>query len=223
MSGGEKKRVSIAEAMVTKASVQSWDNSTRGLDASTALEYVQSLRSLTNMAQISTAVALYQAGESLYDLFDKVLLIHEGRCCYFGPADHAADYFKSLGFVQPERWTTSDFLTSVTDDHERQIKEGWEDRIPRTAAQFGDVFAKSEQAQHNLADIEEFERETKRQTEERHQARTKATKKKNYTLSFPKQVAACTQRQFLVMVGDPQSLIGKWGGMYPCDMSSVSI
>jgi ATP-binding cassette subfamily G (WHITE) protein 2 (SNQ2) len=59
VSGGEKKRVSIAEAMITKASVQCWDNSTRGLDASTALEYVQALRSLTNMAQTSTSVALY--------------------------------------------------------------------------------------------------------------------------------------------------------------------
>ncbi|KAK5092697.1 ATP-binding cassette transporter snq2, partial [Cryomyces antarcticus] len=38
VSGGEKKRVSIAEAMITKASIQCWDNSTRGLDASTALE-----------------------------------------------------------------------------------------------------------------------------------------------------------------------------------------
>ena len=54
VSGGEKKRVSIAEAMVTKASVQAWDNSTRGLDASTALEYVQSIRSLTNMAHVSS-------------------------------------------------------------------------------------------------------------------------------------------------------------------------
>ena len=72
VSGGEKKRVSIAEAMITKASSQAWDNSTRGLDASTALEYVQAIRSLTNMAQVSTAVALYQAGESLYELFDKV-------------------------------------------------------------------------------------------------------------------------------------------------------
>ena len=72
VSGGEKKRVSIAEAMITRASSQAWDNSTRGLDASTALEYVQAIRTLTNMAQVSTAVALYQAGESLYDLFDKV-------------------------------------------------------------------------------------------------------------------------------------------------------
>lgn len=65
VSGGEKKRVSIAEAMITKASTQCWDISTKGLDASTALEYVQSLRSLTNMAHLSNSIALYQAGESL--------------------------------------------------------------------------------------------------------------------------------------------------------------
>ncbi|KAF2657896.1 hypothetical protein K491DRAFT_653925 [Lophiostoma macrostomum CBS 122681] len=214
VSGGEKKRVSIAEAMITKASVQSWDNSTRGLDASTALEYVQSLRSLTNMAHISTSVALYQAGESLYDLFDKVLLIHEGRCCYFGPADHAAKYFKSLGFVQPNRWTTADFVTSVTDEHERHIKDAWEDRIPRSAAQFGEAFLNSQQHKDNLAEIEEFEHETERMAEDRHAAQTKATKKKNYTLPFHKQVTACTKRQFLVMVGDKQSLAGKWGGIF---------
>ncbi|KAF2837607.1 hypothetical protein M501DRAFT_995567 [Patellaria atrata CBS 101060] len=213
VSGGEKKRVSIAEAMITKASVQCWDNSTRGLDASTALEYVQSLRSLTNMTNISTSVALYQAGESLYDLFDKVLLIDEGRCCYFGPADRAAEYFKDLGFVQPDRWTTADFLTSVTDEHERNIKEGWDDRIPRSAAQFGEAFRKSERYKDNLAEIEEFEHETERMAEERRAAQTKATKKKNYTISFYQQVMACTKRQFLVMIGDRQSLGGKWGGI----------
>jgi len=213
VSGGEKKRVSIAEAMITKASVQAWDNSTRGLDASTALEYVQSLRSLTNMAHISTVVALYQAGESLWDLFDKVLLIDEGRCCYFGPTEKAAEYFKNLGFVQPGRWTTADFLTSVTDEHERHIKEGWEDRIPRSAAQFGEVFLESQQHKDNLAEIEEFERETERLIEERREAMSKSTKKKNYTLSFYQQIIACTKRQYLVMLGDRQSLVGKWGGI----------
>jgi len=84
VSGGEKKRVSIGEALITKASCQCWDNSTKGLDASTAMEYVSSLRSLTNMTRISTFVALYQAGESLYNLFDKVILIDQGRCVYFG-------------------------------------------------------------------------------------------------------------------------------------------
>ncbi|KAK5123595.1 hypothetical protein LTR85_002633 [Meristemomyces frigidus] len=213
VSGGEKKRVSIAEAMITKASTQCWDNSTRGLDASTALEYVESLRSLTNMAHISTAVALYQAGESLYDCFDKVLLLDGGRCAYFGHTEDAVQYFKELGFERPDRWTSADFLTSVTDKHERHIRSGWEDRIPRSADAFGDIFLNSEQHQRNLAEIEEFERETEVQVEERHAAQGKATRKKNYTIPFYKQVMACTHRQFLVMIGDKQSLGGKWGGI----------
>ncbi len=213
VSGGEKKRVSIAEAMITRASTQCWDNSTRGLDASTALEYVQSLRSLTNMAHISTSVALYQAGESLYDLFDKVVLIDEGKCLYFGRAEDAAGYFEGLGFTRPQRWTTADFLTSVSDLHERQIQEGYEDRIPRSAEQFEAAFAKSSIYQDNICDIESFEQQAEAQRQERLAASSKAIKEKNYTLSFWGQVTACTHRQYLVMIGDPVSLYGKWGGI----------
>ena len=213
VSGGEKKRVSIAEAMITKASTQCWDNSTRGLDASTALEYVQSLRSLTNMAHISTAVALYQAGESLYDLFDKVVLIDEGRCLYYGPTEEAAAYFENLGFRRPPRWTTADFLTSVTDPHERQVREGYENRIPRSADQFEAVYKKSGVFEANVREIESFEQEVEQQRQQRLAAATKATKERNYTLPYHKQVWACTHRQFLVMVGDKQSLGGKWGGI----------
>lgn len=177
------------------------------------MEYAASLRSLTNMAQISTAVALYQAGESLYGLFDKVILIHEGHCCFYGPAENAVRYFKHLGFVNPDRWTSADFITSVTDDNERHVKEGWEDRIPRSGAQFAKMFAESQQHQDNLAEIDEFRKETKRLTEEREEAMSKETKKKNFTLPFHKQVIACTSRQAKVMLGDPQSLFGKWGGV----------
>lgn len=35
VSGGERKRVSIIETLATRGSVFCWDNSTRGLDAST--------------------------------------------------------------------------------------------------------------------------------------------------------------------------------------------
>ena len=213
ISGGEKKRVSIAEAMITKASTQCWDNSTRGLDASTALEYVQSLRTLTNMAHISTCIALYQAGESLYDLFDKVVLIDEGKCLYYGPTEEAAAYFEGLGFKRPARWTTADFLTSVTDPHERQIRAGFENRIPRSTAQFEAAYRKSGSYEANLRDIEGLEQQAEEQRLQRVGAQTKATKEKNYTLPFHKQVWACTHRQFLVMIGDRLSLGGKWGGI----------
>ncbi|KAL8948749.1 MAG: hypothetical protein Q9222_005088 [Ikaeria aurantiellina] len=213
VSGGEKKRVSIAEAMITRASTQCWDNSTRGLDASTALEYVESLRTLTNMAHISTSVALYQAGESLYELFDKVVLIDEGRCLYFGPTENAAGYFESLGFQRPARWTTADFLTSVTDPHERKIRDGYEDRIPRSAAQFEEAYRKSDICKITNADIKDFEEELEIQRQERLENRSKATKQKNYTLPFHKQVIECTHRQFLIMFGDQLTLGGKWGGI----------
>lgn len=49
VSGGERKRVSIAEMMITSGTVCAWDNSTRGLDASTALDYAKSLRIMTNI------------------------------------------------------------------------------------------------------------------------------------------------------------------------------
>ena len=213
VSGGEKKRVSIAEAMITKASTQCWDNSTRGLDASTALEYVESLRTLTSMAHVSTLVALYQAGESLYDLFDKVVLIHEGRCAYYGPATEAKAYFEALGFHCPPRCTTAEFLTSVVDRHEREVRPGWEDRFPRTAEAFQKAYMASDAYRRNLADIDDLNNELARQKQERESNHVPLPRKKNYTIPFHKQVLACTHRQFLILLGDHLSLFGKWGGI----------
>lgn len=196
--------------MVTKASTQCWDNSTRGLDASTALEYVQSLRSLTDTANVSTLVALYQASENLFNLFDKVVLIEEGKCAFFGPSGAAKSYFQNLGFECPSRWTTPDFLTSVSDPNARRVKPGWENRIPRTADEFQATYRRSDVYRSTLADIESFESETKAQEHEREVARSNRTTK-NYTVPFWKQVVILTHRQFLVMFGDRAALAGKWG------------
>ena len=68
--------------MITGATVCSWDNSTRGLDASTALDYAKSLRIMTNIYQTTTFVSLYQASENIYSQFDKVMVIDNGRQVY---------------------------------------------------------------------------------------------------------------------------------------------
>lgn len=104
VSGGERKRVSIAETLATKSSVVCWDNSTRGLDASTALDYGKSLRIMTDVSKRTTFVTLYQAGEGIYELMDKVLVIDEGRMLYQGPANEAKEYFVNLGFYCPPQW-----------------------------------------------------------------------------------------------------------------------
>jgi ATP-binding cassette subfamily G (WHITE) protein 2 (SNQ2) len=118
VSGGERKRVSIAEMFAAQAVVSSWDNSTRGLDASTALDYAKSLRVITDVYQMVNFVSLYQAGEGIYEQFDKVLVIDEGRQIFFGPVAEARQYFVSLGFRDLPRQTTADYLTGCTDPNE---------------------------------------------------------------------------------------------------------
>src|ERR1700712_4731189 len=78
VSGGERKRVSIVETLATRASVLCWDNSTRGLDASTALEYTRAIRAMTDIFGLASIVTLYQAGNGIFNLFDKVLVMDEG-------------------------------------------------------------------------------------------------------------------------------------------------
>jgi ATP-binding cassette subfamily G (WHITE) protein 2 (SNQ2) len=58
--------------MLTRARIMCHDNATRGLDSSTSLEYVQSLRVAADITKVTTVVSLYQAGESLWEEFDKV-------------------------------------------------------------------------------------------------------------------------------------------------------
>ena len=215
VSGGERKRVSIAETMASKATVIAWDNSTRGLDASTALDYARSLRIMTDISNRTTAVSLYQAGEGIYELMDKVLVVDQGREIYMGPAAEAKQYFIDLGFNCPERQTTADFLTAVTDPVERRFREGFEDRAPKTAEELEKAFRSSPQYQKVLDDIADYERyleesnyeDTRRFERAVQEGKSKRVpKKSSYTVSFPRQVLACTKREFWLLFGDMTTL-----------------
>lgn len=76
VSGGERKRVSIAEATLNQSAIQCWDNSTRGLDSETALGFVKTLRLGTQLGGTSAIVALYQASQAAYDVCDRQALLH---------------------------------------------------------------------------------------------------------------------------------------------------
>jgi len=157
VSGGERKRVSIAEAALGGSPLQCWDNSTRGLDSATALEFVRTLRLSTEMAGSTAIVAIYQASQSIYDVFDKVALLYEGRQIYFGEKDAAKTFFINMGFDCPLRQTTADFLTSLTSPAERIVRPGFEGRVPHTPDEFAAAWQKSEDRAHLLREIDEFD------------------------------------------------------------------
>lgn len=68
VSGGERKRVSIAEASLTGAKFQCWDNSTRGLDSANAINFCNNLRLQAYLLDVASVVTLYQAPQSAYDV-----------------------------------------------------------------------------------------------------------------------------------------------------------
>jgi ATP-binding cassette, subfamily G (WHITE), member 2, PDR len=204
VSGGERKRVSIAEMVLAGSTVLCWDNSTRGLDAATALEFVQSLRIASNVASLTHAVAIYQASQAIYDLFDKAIVLYEGREIYFGSTRKAREYFEEMGWYCPPRQTTGDFLTSVTNPAERQARNGFEKSVPRTATDFESYWLKSQGYEDMKADLERFEKENpvdglalEEFRESHHQAQAKHVRPGSpYRISIPMQVRLCTVRAY---------------------------
>lgn len=210
VSGGERKRVSLAEACLNGAALQCWDNSTRGLDSATALEFVKSLKNSSQYTGTSCFVSLYQASQDSYDLFDKVTVLYEGRQIYFGPTATAKTFFTDMGFVCPERQTTGDFLTSLTNPAERVVAKGFENCVPRTAADFEKRWQESKMFQQLISEIDQFNKDHPLGGEglENFQQARDARKSKNvrkrspYTISFLMQIKLCISRGFDRLWGD---------------------
>ncbi|KAL4867801.1 hypothetical protein BDV12DRAFT_170614 [Aspergillus spectabilis] len=221
VSGGERKRVSIAEACLSSAPLQCWDNSTRGLDSANAIEFCKTLRMQADINGATACVSLYQAPQAAFDYFDKVLLLYEGREIYFGPTKRAKQYFLDMGFACPERQTDADFLTSMTSHLERVLQPGYnKDRVPRTPDEFAAQWKASPQRAQLLQDIERYQAKFAlggesldkfKQSRRAQQAKVQRVSSP-YTLSYVQQVNLCLWRGYQRLKADPSvtisSLIG---------------
>jgi ATP-binding cassette subfamily G (WHITE) protein 2 (SNQ2) len=218
VSGGERKRVSIAEMMITKACILSWDNSTRGLDASTALDFVKSLRIQTDLYKTTTFVSLYQASENIYNLFDKVMVIDEGRQIYFGPAKEARSYFEGLGFAPRPRQTTPDYLTGCTDEFEREYAQGRsKENAPHSPDTLLEAFKKSTFQTALDAEMSEYKTALDKEKTKYDdfqvavkESKRGSSKKSAYQVGFHLQVWALMKRQFILKMQDRFNLSLSW-------------
>ncbi|KAF4171597.1 hypothetical protein CNMCM8694_002369 [Aspergillus lentulus] len=209
VSGGERKRVTIAEATLSNAPFQCWDNSTRGLDAANAVEFCKTLRLQSELFGQTCAVSMYQAPQSAYELFDKTLVIYEGRQIYFGPASRAKDYFIRLGFECPARQTTPDFLTSMAFPAERMPRPSC--NPPRTADEFAAAWRRSPEYEGLQREIEDYKTQhpidgpdalAYRQLKKARQAKGQRLNSP-YTLTYSQQVQLCMWRGWRRFWADP--------------------
>ncbi|KAI0124768.1 ATP-binding cassette transporter [Xylariales sp. AK1849] len=145
VSGGQRRRVSLAEAFSTRASVMCFDNPTRGLDSSTALRVARILREYTTQSQCCTVMSLYQASDAIASYCDKVLVLNGGRVAYLGPTSESKPYFENLGFECSPQTSLTDFLTSMSGDPKsRRVRSDYTGQpAPITSLNFGQRFEES--------------------------------------------------------------------------------
>ncbi|KAK9693946.1 ATP-binding cassette transporter snq2 [Basidiobolus ranarum] len=217
LSGGERKRMTISEAMTARSAITTWDCPTRGLDSASALDYNKSLRIQCDALNKTTIATLYQASDSIYNLYDKVMLLYLGRCIFFGPKDRAKDYFMEMGYTCEPRKSIPDFLTGITNPNERIIAPGYEGKVPESPEEFERYFLESQDYRSLLQNISRYEAKMEcEQPAAKFKKYVQEIKQKGvcsgsvYSVNFYEQVVALTTRQFQILWGDKHALYERY-------------
>ncbi|KAL2633644.1 hypothetical protein R1flu_005123 [Riccia fluitans] len=113
ISGGEKKRLSIACELIASPSVIFADEPTTGLDAFQAEQVMETLRELAHDGH-TVICSIHQPRGSIYAKFDDLILLSNGSLVYMGPAgEKALTYFENIGYKCPEHVNPAEFFADL--------------------------------------------------------------------------------------------------------------
>ncbi|KAH6694186.1 ABC transporter-like protein [Leptodontidium sp. MPI-SDFR-AT-0119] len=124
ISGGEKRRVSIAVQILTDPRVLLLDEPTSGLDAFTASSIMEVLQGLAQEGR-TLILTIHQSRSDLFQKFGNVLLLARGGSpVYAGNGAGLLPHFDSLGYPCPTTTNPADFaLDLITIDLQHSDRE----------------------------------------------------------------------------------------------------
>ncbi|KAF8009227.1 hypothetical protein BT93_J0271 [Corymbia citriodora subsp. variegata] len=116
ISGGERKRLSIALEILTRPHLLFLDEPTSGLDSASAFFIVQTLRNIAHDGR-TILFTIHQPSSEVFALFDDLYLLSGGETVYLGGAKLAVEFFGEAGFPCPNTRNPSDhFLRCINSD-----------------------------------------------------------------------------------------------------------
>ena len=140
VSGGERKRVTVAEVLVGASRVLCLDEISTGLDASVTYDICASIRAWCTAMHGTVVVALQQPTPEVYNLFDEIILLRDGATVYHGPRNDVPSYITSLGFQLPAQGGADiadyllEFLNSPAQVLSKQTAAKSDSHAPRSTA-----------------------------------------------------------------------------------------
>ena len=193
ISGGEMKRLAFASEVLTNPPLMFCDEPTSGLDSYMAQNVVEVLKGLANQGK-TIVCTIHQPSSQVYDMFDRVLLMAEGRVAFLGSTAEAAGYFSSIHMPCPVNYNPADHyihVLAVTPGNEVECRENI-NRVCNTfeASDLGQSMASEVQYQLDHA----FANEELQKAE-------KATSP--YKASWMAQFRALLKRSFLSVIKEP--------------------
>ncbi|KAF9358116.1 hypothetical protein BGX34_009051 [Mortierella sp. NVP85] len=146
ISGGEKRRVTIGIELLSSPSVLLLDEPTSGLSSTDALNVTNAIKDLARKGR-TVILTVHQPRSDIYELFDDLLLLSQGKVVYFGKAQAATTYFEGLGHECPVGWNVADyFLDLVTLHQEADSDSGESSSREDFAKKYADYLASNPNA-----------------------------------------------------------------------------
>lgn len=117
LSGGQARRVTIAQELLYPTNLLILDEVTSGLDASTSCSIVKLLKHLVSDSNypMSIVMSIHQPSAKLFSVFDQVYVMSEGSCLYEGSCgtDSINDYLLRFGLECPKFHNIADYLIEI--------------------------------------------------------------------------------------------------------------
>ncbi|XP_050099637.1 protein white [Anopheles aquasalis] len=125
LSGGERKRLAFASETLTDPHLLLCDEPTSGLDSFMAHSVLQVLKGMA-MKGKTIILTIHQPSSELYCLFDRILLVAEGRVAFLGSPYQSAEFFSQLGIPCPPNYNPADFyvqMLAIAPNKETECRE----------------------------------------------------------------------------------------------------